>query len=106
MKWIEYDYVCNENTGATLHKKVEYNEGNLAVAAREACDGNYSVTEDDTVYDPKPLPVALGGTGACTAADALTNLGGLPVILIEGKHYGSSFPSGVKGRIFFKKVGS
>ena len=120
MKWIEYDYVCNANKGITLHKKVEYNDANLAIAAREACNYAYTITEDDEAYDPTPMPISLGGTGACTASDALAKLGAMPksggtmtgaitlngVVLTEDKDYGSSFPAGSKGRVFFKKVGS
>lgn len=75
MKWIEYDYVCNEDKGITLHKKVEYNEANLAVAEVEACDGNYTIVEDGEEIAREPLSIELGGTGASDAASARAALG-------------------------------
>ena len=77
MTWIEYDYLCNENKGITFHKKVEYNEANLAIAQQEAIDGNYSITEDDEVVGVQPLAIGLGGTNAKTAEEACKNIGGL-----------------------------
>lgn len=62
------------------------------------------------------LPVAKGGTGASTPAQALVNLGALPkaggtmtgpLILTEGVHYGTEeqMPApGTAGRIFFMVV--
>ena len=60
------------------------------------------------------LPVASGGTGSTTAAEARENLeitpaniGALPAILVEGIHYGTEeqLPQpGTKGRIFFVKI--
>lgn len=78
MTWIEYDYICNENLGITLHKKVEYNEANLAIAQQEAIDGNYALTEDEETAGIQPMSIELGGTNAKTAAQALANLGGAP----------------------------
>ena len=78
MKWIEYDYVCNEKLGITLHKKVEHNAANIAIAEQEACDGRYTITEDDEVVSELPLAISLGGTGASAASQALVNLGALP----------------------------
>ena len=75
MTWIEYDYVCNEKLGITLHKKVEYNEVNLAIAKSEACDGNYTITEDEEVVAKEPLAIELGGTDATTPDDARVKLG-------------------------------
>lgn len=77
MKWIEYDYVCNAGREINLHKKVEYNEVNLAIAEKEAIGGNYAIVEDDEEIAVKPLPIELGGTGANTAGEALANLGGV-----------------------------
>ena len=77
MTWIEYDYVCNESKGIVYHKKVEYNEANLAIAQQEAVDGNYTITEDEEVIETKPLAVELGGTNAKTAEEACKNVGGI-----------------------------
>lgn len=77
MKWIEYDYVCNKDKGITIHKKVEYNEANLAIAEAEACDG-YTVTDDGEEIKKNPLPVELGGTNATTADKARANIGAAP----------------------------
>lgn len=74
MKWIEYDYVCNENKGIVYHKKVEYNEANLAIAQREAVNGEYTITEDDAVIEIQPLAIEFGGTGAKTAEEARQRL--------------------------------
>lgn len=128
MQWIEYDYVCNAGKGINLHKKVEYNEANLAIAKKEAIGGNYTITDDGVEIPVKPLPIELGGTNAKTAAEARDNLGVTPsnigaisktgdamtgvltlkgIILTEGIDYGTleQRPApGVKGRIYFQKV--
>lgn len=93
MRWIEYDYVCNANKGINFHKKIEYNEANLAVAQAEACDGSYTITEDDTTMYFEPVPIARGGTGANNANEALSNLGGAPANHTH-EYAGSSTPGG------------
>ncbi|MBR6604636.1 MAG: hypothetical protein IKK92_01990 [Prevotella sp.] len=75
MKWIEYDYVCNADKDITLHKKVEYNDVNLAIAEAEACNGEYTITEDSEAIEVKPLAVELGGTGANTIKGVREKLG-------------------------------
>lgn len=77
MKWIEYDYVCNGNKGIVYHKKLEYNETNLAIARQEAVGGNYTITEDDKTQGVQPMSIALGGTNAKTAEEACKNIGGI-----------------------------
>lgn len=74
MQWIEYDYVCNQGKGIVFHKKVEYNEVNLAVAKREAVNGAYFITEDEDAQARDPLAVEFGGTGARNVSDARKNL--------------------------------
>ena len=76
-KWIEYDYVCNEELGILAHKKVEHNEANLAIAQAEAYNGEYIITEDDEATEVEPLAIEHGGTGAKTATQARENLGAL-----------------------------
>ena len=75
MRWIEYEYFCNESKGITFQKKVEYNEANLAIAQQEAVNGDYNITEDDEVIETQPLAIELGGTGAKTASEAREKLG-------------------------------
>lgn len=75
MKWIEYDYVCNANRGINLHKKVEYNEENLAIAKEEACDGIYIISEDENDNVRQPIAIESGGTGATNVDKVLENLG-------------------------------
>lgn len=75
MKWIEYDYVCNADKGINLHKKVEYNEANLAIAEVEAYNGEYTIIEDGVNIKPKPLAIELGGTGSTTVEGAREKLG-------------------------------
>lgn len=51
------------------------------------------------------VPINHGGTDADNAADALANLLTVPLVLVEGLHYGDELPApGTPGRIFFKKV--
>ena len=86
MKWIEYDYVCNANKGISLHKKVEYNEENIAIAEKEAINGKYVITEDESEsIEKKPLSIEQGGTGANTAFDAIQKLGVAPAALGLGR---------------------
>lgn len=86
MKWIEYDYVCNANKGISLHKKVEYNEENIAIAEKEAINGKYVITEDESEsIEKKPLSIEQGGTGANTAFDAIQKLGAAPAALGLGR---------------------
>lgn len=98
MKWIEYDFVCNAEKGINLHKKVEYNEKNLAIAQKEACNGEYDITEDEEVVVTKPMAIELGGTGASTAADAREKLGITPAnIGAQAKHIATSVKLPVSG---------
>lgn len=92
MKWIEYDYMCNADKGITYHKKVEYNEANLAIAKVEACRG-YTITEDSESNEFSPLPIGMGGTGATSASDALTKLGAAKASHTHN-YAGSSSPGG------------
>ena len=71
MKWIEYDYVCNADKGINLHKKVEYNEANLAIAEVEACNGEYTITEDGVETGGSFAELTRKSIGA--AAEALTD---------------------------------
>lgn len=74
MRWIEYDYTCNANKGVVLHKKVEYNDANIAIAQAEALNG-YTITEDGVNVETKPIAIEFGGTDARDAAGARENLG-------------------------------
>ena len=89
MKWINYQYVCNklnEETGGEvilLEKRIGYNQENLAVARKEAYNGNYVIEEDEESYEKEPLPIEFGGTGAKTPEEARAKLGILLSIEIE-----------------------
>lgn len=87
MTWIEYDYVCNEKLGITLHKKVEYNEANIVIAKSEACNGEYTIVEDEEVVAKEPLAVELGGTGATTPSAARAKLGAAELLNGRVKPY-------------------
>ena len=63
MKWIKYQFVCNEEDEILLTKKIGYSEENLAIAQKEAYNGEYTIEEDEETIEKEPLPVNLGGTG-------------------------------------------
>lgn len=106
MKWIEYDYLCNENKGITVHKKVEYNDANLAIAKVEAVNGYQVVTDsDDVALDP--IPESLGGTGKTSFAEAMKACFENGYLVLSSKQFGKEFPTDApNGTIFFKEVDS
>lgn len=85
MKWIKYQIVCNTiNTGTEdeplyenilLTKKVGYNDANLAIAQKEAYNGEYTIEEDEKNFEIEPVAIKFGGTGAKTVEEARANLG-------------------------------
>ena len=77
MKWIKYQFVCNEESEILLTKKIGYSEANLAIAKKEAYNGQYTIEEDSKQFEIVPLEISKGGTGAKTASEALAKLGGL-----------------------------
>lgn len=80
MKWIRYQVVQDTNGEEVilLTKKIGHSEANLAIAQAEAYNGEYTIEEDSKSFDEKPLAIEFGGTGAKTAAEALTRLGAMP----------------------------
>ena len=46
MKWIKYQFVCNKDDNILLTKRISYSEENLAIAAKEAYNGQYVIEED------------------------------------------------------------
>lgn len=46
MKWIKYQIVCNQSTGALLDKRIGYSDENIAIAEAEAYNGEYTIEED------------------------------------------------------------
>lgn len=77
MKWIKYQIKQNLIDGQPilLEKKVGYNDANIAIAEREAYNGEYIIEEDSEAFDKKPLAIDFGGTGGKTAEEARNNLG-------------------------------
>ena len=63
MKWIKYQYVCNILNEGTeneevilLDKKIGYNEANLAIAQKEAYNGQYEIIEDEEEVKIETVP--------------------------------------------------
>lgn len=75
MKWIKYQFICNENDNILLTKRIGYSEENLAIAEKEAYNGQYIIEEDTAEMEIEPLGVELGGTGAKTLDEVKRNLG-------------------------------
>lgn len=84
MKWIKYEIYQNTiNTGTEsnpvyedilLKKKIAYCEENLAIAKKEAYNGDYTIEEDEDDIEVEPQSIELGGTGAKDAEGARSNL--------------------------------
>lgn len=77
MKWICYQIVQSiiGEEKILANKKVGHNEANLAIAQAEAYNGEYTIEEDEQVFDKEPLDIEFGGTGADNATKACENLG-------------------------------
>lgn len=75
MKWIKYEYICNEDTNVRLVKKIGYSPENLAIAQREAYNGQYEVLEDENSFDKEPIAIELGGTGSKTIEEIKEKFG-------------------------------
>ena len=75
MKWIKYKIVCNENEEILLEKRIGYSDVNLAIAQKEAYNGQYTIEEDGITHKKEPLSIEFGGTSATNKVDALKSLG-------------------------------
>lgn len=65
MKWIKYKIFQNviDNLPVLIDKKVGHSEDNLAIAQKEAYNGEYTVEEDEQTFEKEPLAIEFGGTG-------------------------------------------
>lgn len=63
MKWIKYNFLVTVNHGDDENPKLEeiltekfigYDENNLVIAQKEACDGEYTVEDDGIEENTKP----------------------------------------------------
>lgn len=77
MKWIKYKIPCDTNNNVLIDKKLQYTNANLVIAKNESYNGSYLIEDDGRNINDNPLPVDVGGTGACNPDDACKNLGAL-----------------------------
>lgn len=90
MKWIKYQIICNEINEEVilLNKKLGYSEDNLAIAEKEAYNGEYTVVEDDLpVPSAPPSYIPVEQIGVKNGVASLDGAGKVPSGQLPAMNY-------------------